>query len=259
MRDTSAGAGRLVMGMPHASGFDDSEADGAPGGVHSFEVQLVLEYCDRGSLRDALDRGAFRGLQGPHSASNASDTSGSGHGRVAAGAAAGAGPAAGGEPAGGPGSSSGPLPSGSGGGDVNYRAVLDTAVDIATAMVHLHGRNVLHADLKVAATPTPPTAHRVHAALRGCATQGPRIPEAQPKFPPAHRLAESPLPIAHPGAQHHAKEQRCRGPRRERQGCRLRAERQDGSHGDAPVQHLPGASRAAAVCTGWRAQRSAAG
>ena len=35
------------------SGSDDSNA---AAGVHSFEVRLVLEYCDRGSLRDALDQ-----------------------------------------------------------------------------------------------------------------------------------------------------------------------------------------------------------
>lgn len=33
-------------------------------------------------------------------------------------------------------------------GCVNYSAVLDTALDIAMAMVHLHGHMVLHSDLK---------------------------------------------------------------------------------------------------------------
>ncbi len=28
----------------------------AGGGVQSWEVRLVLEYCDRGSLRDGLNR-----------------------------------------------------------------------------------------------------------------------------------------------------------------------------------------------------------
>lgn len=32
---------------------------------------------------------------------------------------------------------------------VNYPAVLDTAADIAKAMLHLHAMNVLHSDLKV--------------------------------------------------------------------------------------------------------------
>jgi serine/threonine protein kinase len=59
----------------------------------------VCEYCDRGSLREALDLGAFR----------------------KAGSVTG----------------------------INYPAVLDTAMEIATAVAHLHYRNVLHSDLKV--------------------------------------------------------------------------------------------------------------
>ena len=35
------------------------------------------------------------------------------------------------------------------GGGVNYRAVLETAADIANGMKHLHDLNVLHLDLKV--------------------------------------------------------------------------------------------------------------
>ncbi|KAG1672489.1 hypothetical protein FOA52_002797 [Chlamydomonas sp. UWO 241] len=64
-------------------------------GVHSYEVRLVLEYCDRGCLRDSLDLGEFRGPQG-----------------------------------------------------LKYRAILDTALDVAKAMCHLHAMNVLHSDLK---------------------------------------------------------------------------------------------------------------
>ncbi|KAF5831352.1 kinase-like domain-containing protein [Dunaliella salina] len=63
--------------------------------VHSFEVQLVLEYCDKGCLRDALDQGVFMGPTG-----------------------------------------------------LNYPAILDSAEDIARAMLHLHCNNVLHMDLK---------------------------------------------------------------------------------------------------------------
>lgn len=59
-------------------------------------MRLLCEYCDRGSLREALDLGAFK------------------------------------------------LPD----GGLNYPAVLDTAVEIATAVLHLHQRNVLHSDLK---------------------------------------------------------------------------------------------------------------
>ncbi|GFR47438.1 hypothetical protein Agub_g9161 [Astrephomene gubernaculifera] len=63
--------------------------------VHSFEVRLVLEFCDKGSLKDALDQDAF--MQG---------------------------------------------------GTLNYAAMLETAADIAKAMVHMHAANVLHSDLK---------------------------------------------------------------------------------------------------------------
>ncbi|KAG2450299.1 hypothetical protein HYH02_004806 [Chlamydomonas schloesseri] len=63
--------------------------------VHGYEVRLVLEFCDRGCLRDALDGDAFL------------------------------------TPAG-----------------VNYRGVLDTAADVAKAMLHLHLNDVLHGDLK---------------------------------------------------------------------------------------------------------------
>ncbi|GBF87741.1 hypothetical protein Rsub_00452 [Raphidocelis subcapitata] len=69
---------------------------GSSGGmVHSYEVRLVLEYCDKGCLRDALDDGAFLMV-----------------------------------------------------GGVNFPAVLDTAADVAKAMLHLHSLNVLHSDLK---------------------------------------------------------------------------------------------------------------
>lgn len=64
-------------------------------GIISYEVRLVLEYCDRGTLRDALDRNLFF--------------------------------------------STSPF---------NYKAVLDTACDVARAMLHLHSGNVLHSDLK---------------------------------------------------------------------------------------------------------------
>ena len=55
----------------------------------------MLEYCDLGGLREALDQGAFM----THT--------------------------------------------------LNYHAILDTALDVAKAMCHLHAMNVLHSDLKV--------------------------------------------------------------------------------------------------------------
>lgn len=71
--------------------------------VQSYEVRLVLELCDRGSLRDALEDGAFLIDSQP-----------------------------------------GP------GGEVllNYPAVLDMAMDIAKACIHLHRNDILHCDLK---------------------------------------------------------------------------------------------------------------
>ncbi|GAX74177.1 hypothetical protein CEUSTIGMA_g1626.t1 [Chlamydomonas eustigma] len=69
--------------------------NGNAGLVHSYEVRLVLEYCDLGSLKEAVDQGAFM------SSSN-----------------------------------------------LNYCAILDTALDISKAMCHLHAMNVLHSDLK---------------------------------------------------------------------------------------------------------------
>ncbi|KAG2490227.1 hypothetical protein HYH03_011352 [Edaphochlamys debaryana] len=63
--------------------------------VHGYEVRLVLEYCDGGSLRDALDGDAFLTA-----------------------------------------------------GGVNYRGVLDSAADIAKALLHLHAVDLIHGDLK---------------------------------------------------------------------------------------------------------------
>ncbi len=66
-------------------------------------MRLILELCDQGSLRDALDGGCFLLVDPEHPE---------------------------GPPA------------------LNYAAVLDTAMDIAKACIHLHRNNVLHTDLK---------------------------------------------------------------------------------------------------------------
>ena len=63
---------------------------------NGFEVRLVLELCEYGTLRQALDAGAFATLAGV----------------------------------------------------INYPAILDTAIDIAKGMRHLHQQNVVHSDLK---------------------------------------------------------------------------------------------------------------
>jgi len=88
--NTMTFAGATSAGRSNVSTLNQTDK-----GIHSFEVRLVCEYCDRGCLRDALDLGAF--------------LSGSG---------------------------------------LNYSAILDSALDIAKAMLHLHCNNVLHADLK---------------------------------------------------------------------------------------------------------------
>jgi len=63
--------------------------------LHSYEVRLVIEHCDRGCLRTALDEEVFLSNTG-----------------------------------------------------LNYAAILDSASDIARAMLHLHCNDVVHADLK---------------------------------------------------------------------------------------------------------------
>lgn len=65
-------------------------------------MRLVLEYCDRGCLHDALAQDAFMNTRG-----------------------------------------------------LNFQAILDTALDVTRAMVHLHMADVLHGDLKVGGCPAP--------------------------------------------------------------------------------------------------------
>jgi hypothetical protein len=151
------------------------------------QVRLVLEYCDRGSVRDALDHGAFL-LPQP------------------AGAA--------GHPArarrGGPPRSA-----------VNYAAVLDTAIDVAGAMCHLHGHSVIHGDLKVrpgcGAAARGHGAGRLHGSKglaprqpRGCPAPCPKPPHPTPPHPtpphpphptPPHRTPPHPTP-PHPTPPH---------------------------------------------------------
>ncbi|KAI8463338.1 MAG: hypothetical protein J3K34DRAFT_149057 [Monoraphidium minutum] len=93
----SSVVGSATATSPEGSGVTPpSSALNASPHVHSFEVSLVLEFCGLGSLRDALDAGAF------YTADNA----------------------------------------------LNYAAILDTAADVAKAMLHLHSHQVVHSDLK---------------------------------------------------------------------------------------------------------------
>ncbi|GFR42839.1 hypothetical protein Agub_g3797 [Astrephomene gubernaculifera] len=86
---------QLSQPPPSNRGVSMDQPAGATGSIHSYEVQLVLEFCDKGCLREALDAGAFFSQQG-----------------------------------------------------LNYPAILDTAADVAKAMLHLHCNDVLHSDLK---------------------------------------------------------------------------------------------------------------
>ncbi|KAG2491275.1 hypothetical protein HYH03_010282 [Edaphochlamys debaryana] len=58
------GPGAASSAGAAAAGARGASLDGPTGGIHSYEVQLVLEYCDRGCLRDALDAGAFFSADG---------------------------------------------------------------------------------------------------------------------------------------------------------------------------------------------------
>ncbi|KAG2484907.1 hypothetical protein HYH03_016293 [Edaphochlamys debaryana] len=80
--------------LPFKADLDEAAGRGTAG-VHSYEVQLVIEFCDKGCLREALDANLFFGQVG-----------------------------------------------------LNYPAILDTAADVAKALLHLHLNDVLHGDLK---------------------------------------------------------------------------------------------------------------
>ncbi|KAG2450347.1 hypothetical protein HYH02_004852 [Chlamydomonas schloesseri] len=89
------GGGRAKPPGDPLAPFKEDADEAAAKGVYSYEVQLVIEYCDKGCLREALDMGVFFGSAG-----------------------------------------------------LNYPAILDTAADVAKAMLHLHLNDVLHGDLK---------------------------------------------------------------------------------------------------------------
>lgn len=123
-----------------------------------WEVWLLLEYCDRGSLREALKNGLFAepavaatataavavqpqdALQPPTTdgagAPSSPPSSHGGSSSYSGGALSGAASASAASSLSPPAASS------------RYRFILDTALDIAKAMVHLHHENVVHADLK---------------------------------------------------------------------------------------------------------------
>ncbi|GAX79558.1 hypothetical protein CEUSTIGMA_g6999.t1 [Chlamydomonas eustigma] len=83
--------------------------------VRAFHIQMVLEFCDCGTLRSALNQGSFKrelpkdgSLESSCSAANSCLK----------------------------------------GLNINYSAVLETAIDIARGMLHLHESDIVHSDLK---------------------------------------------------------------------------------------------------------------
>ena len=152
-------------------------------------MQLVLEFCDRGDLRDALEAGVFRlhsrTPTDPSAAILAASPA------AAAAAAAAVIPAASVIPAAaattfGP----HPLPASDAAAaaaaepnPIDYLSVLETAADIARGMAHLHACNIVHLDLKVrgdADRTLYPMPLPLHAA-----TALPRIPYALCRCMPA--------------------------------------------------------------------------
>ncbi|CAL5218507.1 g194 [Coccomyxa viridis] len=78
------------------------------GGKQFTETWLVLEYCDRGNLQDAVDRGVFVMHRGAQAVANGAAT---------------------------------------GENMCNVRSVRETAKEIASALAYLHSLNILHGDL----------------------------------------------------------------------------------------------------------------
>ncbi|PNH11049.1 putative serine/threonine-protein kinase, partial [Tetrabaena socialis] len=113
-----------------------------PGGdqPHGYELQLVLEYCDLGSLRGALDLGAFhrRGA-----AAEATGRGGAGEdGREENAGGGGAGECGGGDGKAGAGWLAAQVPA------FRYGLMLAVAYDVASALLHLHTHGIVHGDVK---------------------------------------------------------------------------------------------------------------
>ncbi|GAX79176.1 hypothetical protein CEUSTIGMA_g6616.t1 [Chlamydomonas eustigma] len=89
--DSAIGKGGQGSVATHVSSLDSSMQTS----IHSYEVRLVIEFCDKGSLHEALSMGAF--LQGC---------------------------------------------------GLCVSAILETAADVARAIVHMHAADVIHSDLK---------------------------------------------------------------------------------------------------------------
>ena len=160
----SGTTGHGIVGAHHIEGGIDGCGDRGCSGMASsapsgFEVQLILEHCDGGSLREALDRRDFH-----HSRSEAlmpggddgGSCSGDGGGRGYVTADTQADPLD-------------PRP------DLqldlsdlqpDLQVVLSLALDVARGMAHLHSSNVVHAGKALVDGPQPMPDRLVHVSLR---------------------------------------------------------------------------------------------
>ncbi|GIL53854.1 hypothetical protein Vafri_9483 [Volvox africanus] len=155
--DTKLGAGTSMTVDSTSPLAAMSSADAQ--NVHSWEVRLVLEYCDRGSLRDVLNEAVVAALQtkgrsdvgaataggGGVDAGGAADPEADGGERVEPLAQLQQGLAAAGVVAGGGGAAA------AASGEscpLGYAEVLDNCLDVARAMLHMHSENIVHGDLK---------------------------------------------------------------------------------------------------------------
>lgn len=124
-RGASAVGSAGAAGRAATSACTDGSSAGSSGPGSGFEVRLVLEYCEGGSLKEALQSGGLR-LQTQQEHPGACPAVGGGSGSRR--------------------SPSSATPAGSRAPD--YLAVLETAADVARGMSHLHASNIVHADLK---------------------------------------------------------------------------------------------------------------
>ncbi len=128
---------------------------------HGWEVRLVLELCDRGSLRQLLSAGGL--LRGPVCSSSGGGGGGGG------GADGGVDPFSAqnisSSRSGGCGSAGSSWLQQCATPALDMRGVIDTALDVARAMVHLHNENILHSDLKARTTSCAKQRHVIASPL----------------------------------------------------------------------------------------------
>ncbi|KAG2495033.1 hypothetical protein HYH03_006965 [Edaphochlamys debaryana] len=185
------GGGAALPRAPSLEGPNPSW--GIPAGPPlGCELQLVLEYCDLGTLRQALDRGAFHLPPGPpperpygsRSAADVSDgsTDRSYDARPRGGGRGGSGRdgASGGDGGGGGGASGRPR--------WRYGLVLQVAYDVASGLMHLHSYDIVHGDVKagnVLLSSGPAASRASSTALSHTPSSTAASARPPPRLPPA--------------------------------------------------------------------------